>query len=462
MRIASLVALFGMVIGLFSAPLSANADESALIATTTTITGPARYEGQTVNLDVGVVAADSTPLAGAAVTLERRLGGVWRPVADATTGANGHVAIPATMSRVASDNTFRARYAGDQTHAASVSAVRTITLLRRATRMGFSAPLRVVDETYAVFKVLWRTPGGIPVHGEVRIQQLVGKRWVARRTMNTDAAGRATWNYKVRSDSRWRAVGIAGSWAKGAISGTRTVDNRPPGVPFRMPRGAPSPRIKLPAQPRATQPGAAVTVSPISHPIWRQMVGRSWHSGCPVGRSGLRLIRVNYWAYDGYRRRGEMVVNARVAGNVAGALKAMYDGRHPIRAMYRVDRFGWSSVLHGGNDYRSMAAGNTSAFNCRNVVNSPGVKSPHSWGTAVDVNTWENPYRSRTGLVPNSWWHYHPSYRVSWRSTSHPVVQLMRRHGLRWTYGNGDTQHFDATAGAARILIAPRCVGECH
>ena len=33
---------------------------------------------------------------------------------------------------------------------------------------------------------------------------------------------------------------------------------------------------------------------------------------------------------------------------------------------------------------------------------------------------------------------------------SHRVVQIMARHGLRWTYGNGDTQHFDAAPGTAR------------
>ena len=45
------------------------------------------------------------------------------------------------------------------------------------------------------------------------------------------------------------------------------------------------------------------------------MVGRSWHAGCPVGRDGLRLLRVNYVDFSGYRRRGELVV---AAGAYAG------------------------------------------------------------------------------------------------------------------------------------------------
>ena len=72
--------------------------------------------------------------------------------------------------------------------------------------------------------------------------------------------------------------------------------------------------------------------------------------------------------------------------------------------MYRVDRFGWGHRSRGGDDYASMAAGNTSAFNCRDVVGRPGVRSPHSYGRSLDVNTWENPYRSAQGTVPNTWW----------------------------------------------------------
>jgi hypothetical protein len=39
------------------------------------------------------------------------------------------------------------------------------------------------------------------------------------------------------------------------------------------------------------------------------------------------------------------------------------------------------------------------------------------------------------------------------------VVALMARHGFRWTYGLGDTQHFDHVGSAARAMVAPR---PCH
>ena len=62
----------------------------------------------------------------------------------------------------------------------------------------------------------------------------------------------------------------------------------------------------------------------------------------------------------------------------------------------------------------------------------------------------ENPYRSAQGLVPNSWWQSRSHPRVAWRSGEHRVVAIMRRHGLRWTYGLGDTQHFDAVPRSAQ------------
>ena len=39
---------------------------------------------------------------------------------------------------------------------------------------------------------------------------------------------------------------------------------------------------------------------------------------------------------------------------------------------------------------------------------------------------------------------------------------MMAGHGLRWTYGNGDTQHFDAPAGNGRYLRPVGCSGVCE
>jgi hypothetical protein len=266
--------------------------------------------------------------------------------------------------------------------------------------------------------------------------------WTVNRRLRTNSEGRATIPVRPRVDSAWRAIGSAYRWWSADTSAVLRIDNVPPIAPVAYPAQAPRPAW-TPAQSRASGKSANAVITRISDSGWRSMVGRSWHRGCPVGRSGLRLLSINYWGFDGYRRRGQMVLSAAVVGRAAAALRDMYDRRFPIRRMYRVDRFGWSKKLQGADDYKSMRADNTSAFNCRSVVNRPGVRSPHARGRAVDINPWENPYRSATGLVPNSWWASRSHPKIAWRSGSHPVVRIWRSHGFRWTYGTGDSQHVD-------------------
>ena len=242
----------------------------------------------------------------------------------------------------------------------------------------------------------WRTRNGLPVAGRVELwRRDQGRGWKRFRKVRTDDEGQVAIAVSPRVDTKWRVRAPLLEWVRADRSPIHRIDNLPPAYPSRC-RG-PRPRINLPDQPRAKGDGANATVTRIPDGVWNQMTGRSWHQGCPVGRSGLRLLRINYWAFDGYRHRGELVAHADAVDNMRGALTAMYDRKLPIRAMYRVDRFGWSRRLHGADDYRSMAAGNTSAFNCRDVVGRPGVRSPHTYGRALALNTWETRTTPPTG-----------------------------------------------------------------
>jgi hypothetical protein len=53
-----------------------------------------------------------------------------------------------------------------------------------------------------------------------------------------------------------------------------------------------------------------------------------------------------------------------------------------------------------GSDEKSMADDNTSAFNCRHVTGNPTRLSQHSYGNAVDINTFENPYVTASRVYP--------------------------------------------------------------
>lgn len=332
--------------------------------------------------------------------------------------------------------------AGDTAYAASAPQVGELRI---------RGPHRVVDERTLVLEVRWRLPDGTPLAGEVAIQRRDGKRWRTMKKVRTGADGQARVRLRPRVDVvlRARARGLDGAEA---TSDKHRVDNVPPGRRVWLPRGAPRPRVHVPRPPRAVGGGPNPVLTRIPDGVWRSMTGRSWHRGCPVGRAGLRLVRVNFWGFDGYRYRGELVAATGAADNMARALAEMYRKRLPIRSMYRVDRFGWSGRLKGADDYRSMAADNTSAFNCRWVVGRPGVRSPHSYGRSLDINPWENPYHSSHGVVPNRWWAGRSHPVVAWRSRSHAVVRLLARHGLRWTYGRQDAHHFDHRGGHGRAV----------
>ncbi len=448
---------------LAGAGLPAYAEEP--LPTRITVDSIKRYADHDIPIGVTLVAGDEgTPVDGAQVLLERRVDGTWSEAGLLVTDETGRAEVAQTLARDPKDNDFRATYAGDETYGPSASGPYRAPIERRAGVVTVRGPKRVVDEETVAIRVRWRTGSGLPVEGRVELRRRnAGGNWKRFRRVRTDEDGRATVTVRPRQDTRWRARTPALDWVRSDRSPVHRVDNLPPGVPVELPRAAPRPRVNLPDQRRAVGDGANPRVTRIPNGVWNQMTGRSWHRGCPVGRGGLRLLRINYWAFDGYRRRGELVANVSAVDNMRAALVEMYQRKLPIRSMYRVDRFGWSRRLQGADDYRSMAADNTSAFNCRHVVGRPGVRSPHSYGRSLDVNPWENPYRASGGWVPNSWWVSRSHPRVAWRSRDHDVVQLMARHGLRWTYGTQDAHHFDVPAGNGRVIMArARCDGVCH
>ncbi len=409
-------------------------------ATTLTLSGPTSGRaGDLVPFTAVLRDQNDAPLVGVTLTLERWWTS-WKPVGTGTTDNAGQVVIEGVLP--AGTRKWRVSYTGDDTHEASVSAEVQATGVVLASTLVLTGPARLVDERAGTLQARWQAFDGAPVNGVVTVRRrLRGGAWTDYKRIRT-VNGKATLRVTPRVDSRWRLRGAAGTWWQAAASSFLSIDNVPPRKAVAYPAAAPDP-VSTSAQGRAAGSGAHAVITHLSATVWRSMVGRTWHRGCPVGRSSLRVLRINYWGFDGYRYRGEMVLSSAVVTRAAGALRDMYNGGYPIRRMYRVDRFGWSQKLRGGNDYASMRADNTSGFNCRSVVNKPGVLSPHARGRAIDVNTWENPYRSATGLVPNTWWASHSHPRIAWRSRSHPVVKIWRAHGFRWTYANLDSQHVD-------------------
>lgn len=119
----------------------------------------------------------------------------------------------------------------------------------------------------------------------------------------------------------------------------------------------------------------------------------SWRAGCPVGLDDLRLLRLSFWGFDGRALTGEMVVHEDVAASVVTVFRKLFEAHFPIQRMRLVDDF-------GGDDQRSMAANNTSAFNCRRSSGDAGAWSEHAHGRAIDINPIQNPYVSGGTVEP--------------------------------------------------------------
>ncbi|HET7329099.1 MAG TPA: M15 family metallopeptidase [Nocardioidaceae bacterium] len=433
-------------------PATADAAETAGAPTPTVLTLTARdraFVATDTRLTVRLADVAGNAVAGAAVRVQRRVNGGWRFAQRLTTNGNGVARTDVRVRTVGDGNRFRAVWDGhtgdDGTdYAGDTSAAEAITGRRIATSLRLGGPGRVVDERRVSLTVTWHAVDGRPITQRVRLYRKNAgqRRWQHVRTPLV-RDGRAALRVRPRVDSRWRVAGDFTRWHTRARSAVHRVDNVPPGSPVVLPSAAPDPAIRLRPQARAAGAGLDAAVRRIPHRMWREMVGRSWHRGCPVGRGSLRLVRMNYWGFDGYRHRGEIVVHRRITGPTVGVFRDLYRGRFPVRAMHRVDRFGWSARLRGANDYRSMKADNTSGFNCRRVVGNPGAVSPHSYGTAIDINPWENPYVSRRGVVPNRWWLHRSHPRVAWRSYSHPVVRAFTRHGFSWGGAYSDFHHFE-------------------
>ncbi len=167
----------------------------------------------------------------------------------------------------------------------------------------------------------------------------------------------------------------------------------------------------------------------------------SYREGCPVPPAGLRTVRVSYWNFAGRPQQGRIVVAQGEAANVVAVFRRLWAARFPIRKLEPVSAY-------RGSDDRSMAADNTSGFNCRFVG---GTKrwSMHAFGTAIDVNPVENPYVRGSTVSPAAGRAYldRSRYRKGMAVRGGVLERAFASVGWRWGASFGDYQHFSTTGG---------------
>jgi hypothetical protein len=165
----------------------------------------------------------------------------------------------------------------------------------------------------------------------------------------------------------------------------------------------------------------------------------SYRAGCPVPPAQLRTLRVSHWGFDGRPRIGSIVVARRVARDVVAVFRRLWAARFPIKRLRPVSAY-------RGSDDASMAADNTSGFNCR-FVGGTSRWSMHAYGEAIDVNPVENPYVQGGRVSPVAGRAYvdRGRYRKGMALDGGVLVRAFASVGWTWGASFGDYQHFSTT-----------------
>jgi poly-gamma-glutamate capsule biosynthesis protein CapA/YwtB (metallophosphatase superfamily) len=195
-----------------------------------------------------------------------------------------------------------------------------------------------------------------------------------------------------------------------------------------------------------TSPAAYTATVRGMGPRLRARMQYSHHAGCPVALTDLRYVQMSYLGFDGAVHTGEMVVHEKYAAAVVDVFHQLYDARWPIRRMRLVDDY-------QGDDERSMAANNTSGYNCRRIDGSDNW-SGHAYGAAIDINPVQNPYLTRSAVHPPTAARFttidrsdHAQVPLGAIRDGDVVVRAFARIGWGWGghwSGPKDYQHFAA------------------
>ena len=187
---------------------------------------------------------------------------------------------------------------------------------------------------------------------------------------------------------------------------------------------------------------------PIPDEIWRDMQGKSWHPnrGCP-SREQLALLTITFWDFEGRPASGALIVAKNVASELSRIFSEIFESAaFRIEQMARVDKF-------NGDDNASMAANNTSAFNCRTVAGTTTL-SAHASGIAIDINPIQNPWVKGDNTQPPGGRPFDtPSKRQAAHRQGQPgiilsdgiAVTAFKQNGWKWGgdwNGKKDYQHF--------------------
>lgn len=166
-------------------------------------------------------------------------------------------------------------------------------------------------------------------------------------------------------------------------------------------------------------------------------------AGNPVPCSRLATVSFDYLDFEGATHQGAVVVLDAVAPQVESLFGELLLRSFPLAGARALEAY-------EGDDQRSMADNNSSAFNGRPMTGGGGW-SKHAYGAAIDINPLQNPYVSQAGTPQQE---VLPPQGAAWLQRTPPqpgmaeeVISVFYEHGFLVWGGHWkqpiDYQHFE-------------------
>ncbi|GIF63846.1 hypothetical protein Ais01nite_18810 [Asanoa ishikariensis] len=170
----------------------------------------------------------------------------------------------------------------------------------------------------------------------------------------------------------------------------------------------------------------------------------TWTKGCPVAATDLRYLTVGFRGFDGRAHTGELLVNAKAANDLIKVFRQLFAANFPIERMH----------ISSAADLNAPSTGDgntTEAFACR-PVRGQSAWSQHSYGLAVDVNPFQNPYQKGKVVLPELATSYLDRAKSRPGMVAHSNAAVKAFASVGWQWGGDyrslkDYMHFSANGG---------------
>lgn len=165
----------------------------------------------------------------------------------------------------------------------------------------------------------------------------------------------------------------------------------------------------------------------------------TWKDDCPVDPDGLRYLNVSFWGFDGRPHTGELIVAAEEADGVVNVFRDLHSQRFPIEEMRIITDDDLTEKPTGDGN-------NTASYVCRAVTGGSRY-SEHSFGLAIDINPFQNPYVKDEIVIPELAMTYLERDRIRPGMLEPDDIVVWAFEQIGWSWGGDwitlkDYQHF--------------------